>query len=743
MPSSPVPAVDPVFSAVAKAIYGDDIDPREVLEKADAVLSPAEKKAKAERAMALTGLGATAFSALGHAHSISATNAENRARVKDLTGQEPVSRIKRPKFMGPKKVKPPKEPGAERLGRMIRVKPRTAAGIIGGSMLALHGVDAVGDVVNARAQVKALKAHSPKKQGQPVAKALRLRPLNVIPDKVPSLRAKRVKVTPLVGSPRTKAGVFQPVGKGLRSTFDGARASVRAVKETAENVASTTRSGDAAAKKVVALIPSRRTAALAAGGTVGLLAGATYAGTRAGTYAGTRPARPKRDKVAKAGYDDVTWTGMISKVDEDKRQVFGWASVSRINGQDVIDLQGDVVPIEEIEKSAYKYVIESRKGGDMHRRVKKFDDGTVPHHTADMIESFVVTPEKLSKMGLPDDALPHGWWVGYKVNDDEQWQLVKSGARAGFSIHGSGTRTPMSKAASARQRKLTPEQHKDLRNNALRIAGYGTGVAAAGHMVNGHAVERARDMAAGHVAHTPSRRASILGEAAVGVTARRAGTIAAVGGLGFAGYHAAKKGEARRGEKRLAGLSKRVPAGIPIRKKPKKVVLKPLGDVKQKVVGELHRYAPQIDTLTRFVARGPHVPFAKSADGPKLRERVRQAVHPPPVRVDDVKSSAVQSMGYQPQTRRLSIVMRSRPDRPYDYRMDPGVAREALEAPSKGRHYATAVRGKEKRAKRYTVADRARLFMDPDISKRRSGRARAATLRAAGITGSQIRRGGA
>jgi hypothetical protein len=137
-----------------------------------------------------------------------------------------------------------------------------------------------------------------------------------------------------------------------------------------------------------------------------------------------------------------TWTGEISKVDEDKRQVFGWASISEINGEPVLDLQGDIVPIEETEKAAYRYVIESRKGGDMHARVKKglTTEWTEPKHTADLVESFVVTPEKLEKMGLPSDALPLGWWVGFKVNDDEQWNLVKSGKRTGFSIHGSGTR---------------------------------------------------------------------------------------------------------------------------------------------------------------------------------------------------------------------------------------------------------------------------------------------------------------
>ena len=111
----------------------------------------------------------------------------------------------------------------------------------------------------------------------------------------------------------------------------------------------------------------------------------------------------------------------------------------------MVDRQNDFVPLDEIEKSAYKYVLESRKGGDMHKRQMKKgfgDSQDEPVHTADLIESFVVTPEKLKQMGLDEDALPHGWWVGFKVNDEDQWQMVKDGKRTGFSIHGSGKRSP-------------------------------------------------------------------------------------------------------------------------------------------------------------------------------------------------------------------------------------------------------------------------------------------------------------
>ena len=135
---------------------------------------------------------------------------------------------------------------------------------------------------------------------------------------------------------------------------------------------------------------------------------------------------------------DVTWEGEISKVDVDRRQVFGWASIVEVNGEPVVDLQGDYISIDEVEKSAYEYVQKSRKGGDMHLR----DEWNEPKHASDMIESFVVTDEKKKALGLPDST-PTGWWVGYQVNDPDVWSKVKSGERTGFSIHGRGQRSPM------------------------------------------------------------------------------------------------------------------------------------------------------------------------------------------------------------------------------------------------------------------------------------------------------------
>ena len=144
-----------------------------------------------------------------------------------------------------------------------------------------------------------------------------------------------------------------------------------------------------------------------------------------------------KTQVHKSEGIDFAIRGEICKMNSEKKQVFGWASVLEVNGEPVIDLQGDVMTIETIEKAAYKYVHGSRKGGHQHKR-----DGDEPLHVSDMIESFVLTPEKKEKMGIPD-SVPTGWWVGFKVNDDDTWQAYKNGELKDFSLHGTGRRVPL------------------------------------------------------------------------------------------------------------------------------------------------------------------------------------------------------------------------------------------------------------------------------------------------------------
>lgn len=120
-------------------------------------------------------------------------------------------------------------------------------------------------------------------------------------------------------------------------------------------------------------------------------------------------------------------TSKITKADE--HLMFGWASVSTdADGQPVVDSEGDIVPIDELEHAAYEFVFENRPGGEMHQST----GGAV------LIESVVFTKQKLELLNV--NNLPCGWWVGFKITDENLWQKIKSGAYAMLSIGGSAQR---------------------------------------------------------------------------------------------------------------------------------------------------------------------------------------------------------------------------------------------------------------------------------------------------------------
>ena len=121
--------------------------------------------------------------------------------------------------------------------------------------------------------------------------------------------------------------------------------------------------------------------------------------------------------------------------DTDERLVFGWASVAdRADGETITDHQGDIVEISELETAAYDFVQFFREGSEMHER------GGLD--IAVIIESIVFTPEKIAALGLKDGDLPHGWWVGFRVLDDDVWEKVKDGTYTMFSIEGAAIRQP-------------------------------------------------------------------------------------------------------------------------------------------------------------------------------------------------------------------------------------------------------------------------------------------------------------
>ena len=147
-----------------------------------------------------------------------------------------------------------------------------------------------------------------------------------------------------------------------------------------------------------------------------------------------------KNKVNKADKEFHNPPFTITKADEDKRLVFGWALVSADkDGNKLIDHQGDMVDPDDLEEGAYEYVLNFRDAGEEHI-------GTL-RKKARMVESCVFTPEKMKAIGIPEGTIPVGWWIGFYVDDDTTWERIKSGKYKMFSIEGKAVREPVTKNA--------------------------------------------------------------------------------------------------------------------------------------------------------------------------------------------------------------------------------------------------------------------------------------------------------
>jgi len=415
----------------ATLLGGDFIDQRELVAKfgpsqSDVhVNSPAQRKK--ERRLAQVGMAGTALAGTAGLHATYLT-------VKEHGGS-----------FNPKNFRTPKGPvqdalpGMEKLGKVpAGRKAALGAAAVGAGWLGLHGAELGADALAARALHRQYKANQdPHKKKKEVAKAYE----QVVEARrqgfITTEQALEIIEKGKAGNvARGWAGMSRnkpwDIGLGWAAT----KATGRAAKEQTNRLADFTyRSLPSVKRQRRSMLRAYQQEEKAAGPRY-LVRAAVLTGATGGAAVGYHQGK----KVNKAADDQVDYGfyGEISKVNEDKRLVFGWCSLSEIDGEPVVDLQNDWAPIDEIEKSAYAYVMGSRIGGDMHQR-----DGDAPKHTSDLVESFIATPDKLQQMGLSEEAaksIPTGWWCGFKIKDDDVWAKVKSGERLAFSIHGKGSR---------------------------------------------------------------------------------------------------------------------------------------------------------------------------------------------------------------------------------------------------------------------------------------------------------------
>lgn len=118
----------------------------------------------------------------------------------------------------------------------------------------------------------------------------------------------------------------------------------------------------------------------------------------------------------------------IIKVDSEAQMVYGWASVIKENGVEVIDTQNDIIKAEELIQATTEFMQDARTSLSMH---KGAGIGQVVH-------SFPLVGDLMKSLGITCDK--EGWIVGVKIQDPTTWAQVKSGELKAFSIGASAIR---------------------------------------------------------------------------------------------------------------------------------------------------------------------------------------------------------------------------------------------------------------------------------------------------------------
>jgi hypothetical protein len=129
--------------------------------------------------------------------------------------------------------------------------------------------------------------------------------------------------------------------------------------------------------------------------------------------------------------DNFTIEASITKIDDEQRLIYGWASIIEEDGKTIVDKQGDVIDVDDLVAAAHDYMTESREAHEMHEGVKK----------GETVESIIFTKEVQAALGI--DLKKVGWFICQKISDDDTWAAIKSGEIKSFSIGGSGKRVPV------------------------------------------------------------------------------------------------------------------------------------------------------------------------------------------------------------------------------------------------------------------------------------------------------------
>lgn len=134
----------------------------------------------------------------------------------------------------------------------------------------------------------------------------------------------------------------------------------------------------------------------------------------------------KRARDVKKGVDRERFSVYceFEKADAKLGLVFGWAMVSKVDGEDYFDVQGDHIPQESMLKASAEFMVRSRVSKEMHR------GGAA----GSVVFAFPLTDQTADAFGIT--CRKRGLMIAVKPSSDEAWQAFQSGKYTGFSIGG-------------------------------------------------------------------------------------------------------------------------------------------------------------------------------------------------------------------------------------------------------------------------------------------------------------------
>ena len=118
----------------------------------------------------------------------------------------------------------------------------------------------------------------------------------------------------------------------------------------------------------------------------------------------------------------------FQKADATGRFVRGWALVAEMDGNPIIDWQGDRVSMTDLRKAAHMFITDARVAKAMH-------DGD---QIGEVVESVIVDDEFVKSLGVTDTR--RGWFIGMRIDNEAVQKRIRTGELKMFSIGGRGTR---------------------------------------------------------------------------------------------------------------------------------------------------------------------------------------------------------------------------------------------------------------------------------------------------------------